>query len=78
MPAIAAKLIVNSISNIMECPVSPNICAAGTLVRQAIAGFQRYNGLPPNGELDDATRAKLEQIHDDPYSYPQPGEAGAQ
>lgn len=64
--------------NNLGFPCDPADGAMNDSTRQAIAGFQRYNGLPPNGELDDATRAKLEQIHDDPYSYPQPGEAGAQ
>ncbi len=59
------------------------ICAPadGTMndsTQQAIMTFQRYNGLPATGELDDATLAKLGQIHDDPYSYPQPSEAAAQ
>ena len=33
----------------------------GLSTRNAIAGFQEANGLPPTGELDDGTRAKLGQ-----------------
>lgn len=53
--------------------------ADGTMndsMKHALLTFQRYNGLPATGELDDATRGKLGQIHDDPYNYPQPDQAG--
>lgn len=32
-------------------------------LRRAIQAFQRANGLPPTGEVDDATRAALEEAH---------------
>ena len=34
----------------------------GSNTRRAIAGFQRYHGLPDTGELDDATREAIDDI----------------
>ena len=36
--------------------------AMGSNTRRAIAGFQRYHGLPDTGELDDATRKALDEV----------------
>ena len=36
--------------------------AMGSNTRRAIAGFQRYHGLPDTGELDAATRKALDDV----------------
>ena len=38
----------------------------------ALLDFQRDNKLPLSGQIDPATKAKLEEIHDNPYRYPDP------
>ncbi len=40
--------------------------------RQALRTFQRDTGIEITGEIDDATLAKLEAIHDKPFEYPKP------
>jgi hypothetical protein len=45
----------------------------GTLndqTRFALTDFQRDSLLPITGDIDAATRAKLEEVHDKPYQYP--------
>ena len=45
--------------------------------REALLAFQRVSKLELTGEADDATRAKLEAIHDKPYVYPDDDGSGA-
>ena len=43
----------------------------------ALQYFQRDNKLEPTGEIDAATKSKLEEIHDRPYRYPDPDNGAA-
>ena len=40
--------------------------------RQALRDFQRNHQIKITGEPDAATKAKLDQVHDEPYKYPNP------
>lgn len=54
--------------------------ATGSLnatTKQALLDFQRDNKLDGTGEIDDATRAKLEEIYDRTYEYPQPDDGAS-
>ena len=42
----------------------------GAATRAALRAFQGRTGLPATGEPDDATMAKLEELHDGPGRYP--------
>ncbi len=46
------------------CPTSTDAEETQANVRYALARLQAEHGLPPTGELDDATRALLLQAHD--------------
>ncbi|WP_437512963.1 peptidoglycan-binding protein [Sorangium sp. So ce1099] len=44
--------------------------ASSRRLRSAVAAFQARCGLPPTGEIDDTTRARLRAIHDDKEVFP--------
>ena len=55
----------------------PDIGAMNEDTKQALLDFQRDNKLERTGEIDAATKAKLEEIYDHPYSYPDPGDGAS-
>jgi len=55
----------------------PDIGTMNEDTKQALLDFQRDNKLERTGEIDAATKAKLEEIYDHPYSYPDPGDGAS-
>ena len=49
----------------------------GKATEWALLRFQRANKLELTGKPDDATKKKLEEIHDNPFDYPQQPKAGS-
>jgi hypothetical protein len=45
--------------------------------RAALCAFQRNHGLKVTGECDAATRSRIEEVHDDPFDYPNPEAASS-
>lgn len=58
-----------------DCGPEPGTLDEAT--KLALLDFQRDNQLPLTGEPDDATKAKLEEIHDNPYVYPPPADGAS-
>lgn len=51
-------------------PISDPPNEFGPTTREGIRAFQRRFGLPETGEIDDATRAKIVDVHDDISGFP--------
>jgi hypothetical protein len=67
--------IQNRLQNLgYDCKSEPGVLNDET--HQALRDFQRNHGVKVTGEPDAATKAKLEQVHDEPYKYPDPEPAG--
>lgn len=45
----------------------------GLTTRQAVMAFQKYEGLPPTGSLDEATAARISEIDTRPFGRAQAG-----
>lgn len=68
--------VQNRLTNLgYDC--GPDTGVLNETTRLALLDFQRDNQLDRTGIIDAATKDKLEEIHDNPYLYPQPADGAS-